>query len=147
MMALANPIRIDEMKRMGGNRTRVVTIGALRRAARSGLCTAQFLGTASKKTKITTTSNTAPTSTPIPPKRCSATTPTSVAETSWQISTSRRIGLRNWAGFSTRRASWRAPRRFSSTIDLALIRFIRTRLVSARASMPDAARRATITTR
>ena len=30
--------------------------------------------------------------------------PTRVAETSWQISTSKRIGLRKFAGFSTNRA-------------------------------------------
>ncbi len=65
--------------------------------------------------------------------------PTRVAETSWQISTSRRMGLRKLAGFSTSRASWRAPRFFSSTSDLALIRFIRTRLVSAMARTPEAA--------
>ena len=65
--------------------------------------------------------------------------PTRVAETSWQISTSSRIGLRKLAGFSTSRASWRAPRFFSSTSDLALIRFIRTRLVSAMARTPEAA--------
>jgi hypothetical protein len=146
MIRLASPIRSDETKRIGGKRTRAVTMGALNSAARSGLCTAQFLGTASKNTKITTTSNTAPTSTPMPPSRCSATTPTRVADTSWQMSTSRRIGLRNLAGCSTRRASWRAPRRFSSTIALALIRFMRTRLVSARASRPEAASRTAMTT-
>ena len=112
MMRLASPMSTDEMKRMGGKRISEVTIGALSRAARSGLCTAQFLGTASKNTKMTTTSKTAPASTPRPPNRCSATTPTRVAETSWQIRTSRRMGLRNWAGCSTRRASGRAPRRF-----------------------------------
>ena len=72
--------------------------------------------------------------------------PTSVAETSWQISTSSRIGLRKLAGFSTSRASWRAPRRFSSTSDLALIRFMRTRLVSAMARTPDAASSTAMTT-
>ena len=67
--------------------------GALSSAARSGLCTAQFFGTASKKTKITTTSKTAPTSTPRPPRRCSATTPTRVAETSWQIEHQQQDGV------------------------------------------------------
>ena len=98
MIRLARPIRREDTNWIGGKRTRAVTMGALNRAARSGLCTAQFLGTASKKTKMTTTSKTAPTRTPRPPKRCSATTPTRVAETSWQIRTSNRMGLRNLAG-------------------------------------------------
>ncbi len=130
---------------MGGKRMSVLTIGALSSAARSACWTAQFLGTASKKTKITTISNTMPSTTPRPPKRCSATMPTRVADTSWQISTSSRIGLRNRAGFSTSRASCRAPRFFSSTRDLALIRVIRTKLVSAIASTPEPASRTTIT--
>ena len=146
MIRLASPMRREESQRMGGKRMSVLTIGALTSAARSECCTAQFLGTASKNTKITTTSNTMPRSTPRPPKRCSATMPTRVAETSWQISTRSRIGLRNLAGLSTRRASWRAPRLRSSTRDLALIRFIRTRLVSAIASTPDPASRMAITT-
>ena len=72
--------------------------------------------------------------------------PTRVAETSWQIRTRSRTGFRKFAGFSTRRASCRAPRLCSSTRDLALIRFIRTRLVSAMASTPDPASSTTITT-
>ena len=72
--------------------------------------------------------------------------PTRVAETSWQISTSRRIGLRKLAGFSTSRANCRAPRFFSSTSDLALMRFIRTRLVSAMARTPEAASSNAMTT-
>ena len=73
--------------------------GALNRAARSGFWTAQFLGTASKKTKITTTSNTVATS-DARRRRTSARarTPTRVAETSWQISTSRSTGFRNCLG-------------------------------------------------
>ena len=138
MIRLARPIRTVESQRMGGKRMSVLTRGALSRAARSACCTAQFFGTASKKTKMTTISKTMPSSTPRPPKRCSATMPTRVAETSWQISTSRRMGLRKLAGFSTSRASCRAPRFFSSTSDLALIRFIRTRLVSAMARTPRA---------
>ena len=109
MIRLASPMRRLESQRMGGNRMSELTIGALRRAARSGCCTAQFFGTASKNTKMTTISNTMPSSTPRPPKRCSATMPTRVAETSWQISTRSRIGLRKLAGFSTSRASCRAP--------------------------------------
>ena len=146
MIQLANPISTDESQRMGGKRTRVLTRGALRSAARSAFCTAQFFGTASKNTKITTTSNTAPRSTPRPPKRCSATMPTRVAETSWQMRTRRRIGLRKLAGFSTRRASWRAPWRCSSTSALALILFMRTRLVSAMASTPEPASSTAMTT-
>ena len=146
MIRLARPMRRAESQRMGGKRMSVLTIGALSSAARSECCTAQFLGTASKNTKITTISKTMPRSTPRPPKRCSATMPTRVAETSWQISTSSRIGFRKLAGFSTRRASWRAPRLRSSTSDLALIRFIRTRLVSAIASTPDPASSTAITT-
>ena len=72
--------------------------------------------------------------------------PTRVAETSWQISTSSRIGLRKLAGFSTSLASWRAPRRLSSTSDLALILLIRTRLVSAMASTPEPASSTAMTT-
>ena len=106
MIRLASPIRTAESQRMGGKRMSVLTIGALSRAARSACCTAQFFGTASKNTKITTISKTMPSSTPRPPKRCSATMPTRVAETSWQISTSSRIGFRKLAGFSTSRASW-----------------------------------------
>ena len=60
MMALASPMSTADTARIGGNRTTAVTIGALKRAARSGLWTAQFFGTASKKTKMTTTSKTAP---------------------------------------------------------------------------------------
>ena len=145
MIRLASPISRLDTTRIGGKRTRAVTMGALNSAARSGLCTAQFLGTASKNTKITTTSKAAPTSTPMPPSTCAATTPTRVADTSWQMSTRSRIGLRNLAGSAMSRASWRAPRRFSSTIALALIRFMRTRLVSARASRPEAASRTTMT--
>ena len=52
-----------------GSGSGVLTIGALSRAARSGFCTAQFLGTASKNTKMTTISKTMPSSTPRPPKR------------------------------------------------------------------------------
>ena len=49
---------------MGGKRISVLTNGALSRAARSGCWTAQFFGTASKNTKITTTSKTMPSTTP-----------------------------------------------------------------------------------
>ena len=146
MMRLARPMSSLDSQRMGGKRIRVLTIGALSNAARSACCTAQFFGTASKKTKMTTISNTMPSRTPSPPKRCSATMPTRVAETSWQIRTSSRIGLRKFAGSSTSRASWRAPRFFSSTSDLALMRLIRTRLVSAIASTPEPASRMMITT-
>ena len=48
----------EDTNRTGGNRTTAATSGALNRAARSGLCTAQFLGIASKTTKITTISKT-----------------------------------------------------------------------------------------
>ena len=65
--------------------------------------------------------------------------PTSVADTSWQTSTSNRIGLRKLDGFSTSLASVRAPCRLSSTNDLALILLVRTRLVSAMASTPEPA--------
>ena len=146
MIRLASPMSTEDSQRMGGKRMSVLTIGALSSAARSECCTAQFLGTASKNTKITTISNTMPRSTPRPPKRSEATMPTRVAEISWQISTSSRTGFKKLAGFSTSRASWRAPRLRSSTSDLALMRFIRTRLVSAMARTPEPARRTAMTT-
>ena len=102
MTRLARPMSTEDTARTRGKATRAETMGALKRAARSGLCTAQFLGTASKRTKITTTSKTTPTTTPSAPSQAEASTPTRVAETSWQTSTSRRTGLRNCSGSSTR---------------------------------------------
>ena len=72
--------------------------------------------------------------------------PTRVATTSWQMSTSSRTGLRKPWGFSVRRTSTLAPRRPSSTRAMALARLMRTRLVSARASMAEAASSTTTTT-
>ena len=71
---------------------------------------------------MTTTSNTVATATPIAPKSRDATTPTSVAATSWQTSTSSRIGARKRSGSSTRRRSDRAPRWPASSSDLARAR-------------------------
>ena len=62
MIRLARPMRMAEIQRIGGNRMSVLTRGALSRAARSACCTAQFFGTASKNTKMTTISNTMPSS-------------------------------------------------------------------------------------
>ena len=146
MIRLARPMSSVESHRIGGNPNRALTIGALKSAARSACSTAQFFGTASKNTKMTTTSKTMPSSTPQGPKRCSATMPRREAETSWQIRTSRRIGLRKLAGFSTRLANWRAPRRFSSTSAFALTLVMRTRLVSAIASTPEPASSRAMTT-
>ena len=140
MMRLASPFSKRESHRMGGNRVSALTKGALSSAARSGFMTAQFLGTASKKTKITTTSKTMPSTTPQGPNTSSVTMPTSVADTSWHTNTSSRMGLRKLDGFSTSLASVRAPWRLSSTSDLALILLVRTRLVSAMASTPEPAR-------
>ena len=109
MMRLASPLSSRESQRMGGKRISVLTNGALSNAARSGFITAQFFGTASKKTKITTTSKTMPSTTPQGPKTSSATMPTRVADTSWHTSTSSRMGLRKLDGFSTSLASVRAP--------------------------------------
>ena len=60
MMRLASPMSSGESHLMGGKRITALTSGASNRAARSGFSTAQFFGTASKKTKITTTSKTMP---------------------------------------------------------------------------------------
>ena len=61
-----------------------------------------------------------------------------MAETSWQIRTSSRIGIEESGRVLDQPGQGRAPRRCSSTRDLALIRLIRTRLVSAMASTPEA---------
>ena len=73
--------------RTGQNRTMADTNGALNSAARSGWCTAQFFGTASPSTKMTTISNTVAATTPQAPNQWAARMPTRVATTSWQIST------------------------------------------------------------
>ena len=120
--------------RTGQKRTTAETRGALSRAARSGWWTAQFLGTASAKTKMTTISKTVAATTPHAPNHRTARMPTRVATTNWQMSTSRRTGLRKPWGSSVRRTSTLAPRLPSSARLLALARDIRTRAVSARAS-------------
>ncbi len=135
-----------ETIRTGQKPTRAETTGALNSAARSGCCTAQFFGTASPSTKITTISKTVAATTPQAPNQSEARMPTRVATTSWQTSTSRSTGLRNPCGISVRRASTRAPRRPSSTRARALARLMRTRLVSARASTAEAASSTTTTT-
>ena len=88
-------------------------------------------------TKITTTSPTVATKTPAAPKRCSASTPTIVAETSWQISTSSSSGLRNFSGSSESFTSAFAPRRPWSRSERALDLFMRTSEVSASAKKPE----------
>ncbi len=133
MSRLARPISAPDTIRTGQKRTTADTSGALNSAARSGWCTAQFFGTASPSTKMTTISNTVAAATPQAPNQLWARMPTSVATTSWQISTNRSTGLRNPWGFSVSRTSTLAPRRPSSTRAMALARLIRTRLVSARA--------------
>ena len=105
MSRLASPIRPPDTMRMGEKPTMAVTNGALIRAARSGWCTAQFLGTASPSTKMTTISKTVAATTPQAPNQWEARMPTRVATISWQMSTSRRTGLRNPWGFSVRRTS------------------------------------------
>ena len=147
MSRLAKPIRAPETIRTGQNRTMAETRGALNRAARSGWWTAQFLGTASPRTKMITISNTVAATTPQAPNQSAARIPTRVATTSWQISTIRRTGLRKPCGFSVRRRSTLAPRRPSSTRALALARLVRTRLVSARASSAETPSRTTTTTK
>ena len=82
---------------------------------------------------MTTISKTVAATTPQAPNQLAARMPTSVATTSWQISTSSRTGLRKPCGFSTSRTRTLAPRRPSSTRAMALARLVRTRLVSARA--------------
>ena len=69
MSRLARPIRAPETIRTGQNRTTAETSGALNRAARSGWCTAQFFGTASPRTKMTTISNTVAAATPQAPNQ------------------------------------------------------------------------------
>ena len=95
---------------------------------------------------MTTTSNTVATSTPIGPNQSLARIPTNVADTSWQINTRSNTGLRKRSGLSTRRTSGRAPRRWSSSKALALALVVRTRLVSASASIPDTASSTAIAT-
>ena len=68
------------MIRTGQKRTSAETGGALNSAARSGCCTAQFFGTASPSTKITTISNTVAATTPHAPNQCAARMPTKVAD-------------------------------------------------------------------
>ena len=69
MSRLARPIRAPDTMRTGENRTRADTRGALNSAARSGCCTAQVLGTASARTKMTTISKTVATTTPQAPNQ------------------------------------------------------------------------------
>ncbi len=114
MRRLARPLRPVDSSRTGGNATRAETTGATNSAERSGLYTAQFLGSASASTKITTTSKKVAANTPSAPKNRSARMPTSVAVTNWQMSTSRSTGFRNAWGFSTSRTSRPDPRRCSS---------------------------------
>jgi hypothetical protein len=109
MKRLASPIRTARDQRTGGKRMRADTNGALNNAARSGWCTAQFLGTASKKTKMTTISNTVAHHTPGPEPGARPGCRPGWPTTSWQMSTSSRTGLRKLAGFSTRRASTGPP--------------------------------------
>ncbi len=123
-----------ETRRTGGKEISALTIGAAISAARSAWRTAQFFGTASATTKITTTSKTVATATPSAPNRRAETTPTSEAATSWQISTSSSTGWRKPSGSSTSRARVRAPRAFCSTSERARARLVRTRPVSASAS-------------
>ena len=75
MMRLARPLRPPETIRTGQNPTTADTSGALNRAARSGCRTAQFLGTASAKTKITTISKTVAATTPQAPNHRTARMP------------------------------------------------------------------------
>ncbi len=138
MRRLARPIRPCDSILIGQNPTRADTSGALKRAARSGWRTAQFLGTASPRTKMTTISKTTATATPQAPNHWAARMPTRVATTSWQTSTTRRTGLRKPWGFSVSRTRSRAPRWPSSARPIALARLMRTRLVSARARTADA---------
>ena len=138
---LARPIRIFEIHRTGGNPMTPATSGADHSAAVSGWWTAQFFGTASKMTKMTTTSNSVAAAMPNGPKRLSASTPMSVAEISWQMSTHKSTGLRKSCGCSTSRASVGAPCRPSSTNPLARALLMRTRDVSAIAKTPEAASR------
>ena len=105
MSRLARPISAPDTIRTGQNRTTAETSGALNRAARSGWCTAQFFGTASPSTKMTTISNTVAAATPQAPNQLWARIPTRVATTSWQMRTMRRTGLRNPWGFSVSRTS------------------------------------------
>ncbi len=146
MRRLARPIRAPDTIRTGQNRTMADTSGALNRAARSGWWTAQFFGTASPRTKMTTISNTVAATTPQAPNQSAARIPTRVATTSWQMSTIRSTGLRKPWGFSVSRSRTLAPRRPSSTRAIALARLVRTRLVSARASRAETPSRTTTTT-
>ena len=69
MSRLASPMRAPETIRTGQNRTMAETSGALNSAARSGWCTAQFFGTASPSTKMTTISKTVAATTPQAPNQ------------------------------------------------------------------------------
>src|SRR5579875_421767 len=141
----ARRMRPSDTTRTGGKARTAATTGATSRAERSGFCTAQFLGSASASTKMTTTSKAVAAATPQTPSQCSARMPTMVAPTSWHTSTSSRMALRNSSGCSASRTRWCAPRRPSSARDSALAREVRTRLVSAKASRADATNSTTTT--
>ena len=122
---------------MGQNFSSAPTTGAVASAALSGYWTAKFFGMASKMTKMTITSPTVAMKTPAAPNNRSARTPTMVADTSWQISTSKSSGLRNFSGASASATSAFDPRRPWSRRDRARDLFIRTSDVSASAKKPD----------
>ena len=72
-------MRPPETSRTGQKCTTADTTGALSSADRSGWWTAQFFGTASANTKMTTISNTVAATTPHAPNQRTARMPTNVA--------------------------------------------------------------------
>src|SRR5947209_5900078 len=145
MMTLARPIRPRERTRSGQKRTRAATGRPARRAARSACWIAQVFGAASAITKMMQTSMPVAMTTPHGPKR-SARKPTRVAVTSWQVSSTSRMGFSHRSGCSVRRTRVGAPRLPSSSRARALTRLIRVSAVSDMARKPVNAIRTTIAT-
>ena len=85
MKRLARPMRPPETIRTGQKRTRADTTAPSTGRPAPGWWTAQFFGTASANTKITTISKTVAATTPQAPNQRTARMPTRVATTSWQI--------------------------------------------------------------
>ena len=79
-------------------------------------------------------------------KEMPASTPTIVAETSWQMSTSNNSGLRKFSGASVRPTSAFDPRRPCSRSDLARDLFMRVSDVSAIAKKPESSNNTTTET-
>ena len=86
---------------------------------------------------MTTTSPTVAMNSPAAPKSRPASTPTIVAETSWQISTNNKMVLRNFSGDSDSSTSALAPCRPWSRSERARALFMRTSDVSATAKNPE----------